>query len=334
MIDPVTLAGVAGTDVDELVAGVLDGDRRALARAITVVESTRPDHRSEAAALLDQLLPRTGTAVRLGISGPPGVGKSTFIEAFGTHLTGHGHRVAVLAVDPTSARTGGSILGDKTRMERLARDPAAYVRPSPSGGELGGVARRTREALLVCEAAGFDVVLVETVGVGQSELAVAELVDLFVLLASPSGGDDLQGIKRGIMELADLVVVTKADGDLAKAANHAAADIARALHLLRPRYEGLSTEVLLVSSPTATGVSEVWDRLTDAHEHLRSTGQLDALRARQAVAWMTDEVRSGLTERFRARASGDGDLARLTAAVSNGATAPTAAAQELLDRFG
>ncbi|MGI8755732.1 MAG: methylmalonyl Co-A mutase-associated GTPase MeaB [Acidimicrobiales bacterium] len=330
------MADVAGIDVDELAAGVVSGDRRALARAITVVESTRPDHRVEAAGLLDQLLGRTGTAVRLGISGPPGVGKSTFIEAFGTHLTGLGHHVAVLAVDPTSARTGGSILGDKTRMERLTRDASAFVRPSPSGGELGGVARRTREALLVCEAAGFDVVVVETVGVGQSELAVAELVDLFVLLASPSGGDDLQGIKRGIMELADLVVVTKADGDLARAANHTAADLRRALHLLRPRYEGLTTEVTLVSSPTGTGVADVWDRLTHAHEHLRTSGQLDSLRSHQAVAWMWDEVRSGLTDRFgeRAGANDDGGLTRLEAAVAKGTTAPTAAAQELLDRFG
>ncbi|MCB1040958.1 MAG: methylmalonyl Co-A mutase-associated GTPase MeaB, partial [Acidimicrobiales bacterium] len=190
-----------------LASRVRRGDRRALARAITLVESTRDDHRGEATALVDALLPSAGGAVRIGISGPPGVGKSTFIEAFGTYLTGEGHQVAVLAVDPSSSRSGGSILGDKTRMERLARDPSAFIRPSPAGTELGGVARRTREALLLCEAAGFDVVIVETVGVGQSELAVADLVDVFVLLASPSGGDDLQGIKRGIMELADVVVV-------------------------------------------------------------------------------------------------------------------------------
>lgn len=320
--------------MEDLAAAVVRGDRRALARAITVVESTRADHRVEAAALLEELLAHTGGAVRLGISGPPGVGKSTFIEAFGTHLTGTGHRVAVLAVDPTSARTGGSILGDKTRMERLARDPAAFIRPSPSGGELGGVARRTREALLVCEAAGFDVVVVETVGVGQSELAVADLVDLFVLLASPVGGDDLQGIKRGIMELADLVVVTKADGDLAGAANHTAADLRRALHLLRPKHPELATETALVSSPTGQGVPETWDRLTAAHRHLQGSGRLDQLRSRQAASWLWDEVRSGLTDRFRRRAEADGSLARAEAEVVEGTTAATTAAQDLLDRFG
>ncbi len=324
---------MAGHDVAELAEAVMGGDRRALAQAITLVESTRADHRVDAAALLDAVLDRTGQAVRVGISGPPGVGKSTFIEALGTHLTGEGHRVAVLAVDPTSVRTGGSILGDKTRMERLARDPAAFIRPSPTGGELGGVARRTREAMLLCEAAGFDVVLVETVGVGQSELAVADLVDLFVLLASPSGGDDLQGIKRGIMELADLVVVTKADGDLAAAAIHAAADLRRATHLLRPRHEGLTTETLLVSSPTGEGVPEVWVAVVAAHEHLRSTGQLDRHRAGQAVAWLWDELRAGLTESFRNAPSTQHALADLEAKVRAGEVPPTAAAQQLLTAY-
>jgi LAO/AO transport system kinase len=324
---------VPAPDTLELIDGIAAGDRRALARGITLVESTRPDHRVEAAALLDALLGRTGGALRVGISGPPGVGKSTFIEAFGRRLTGAGHRIAVLAVDPSSVRTGGSILGDKTRMETLARDPGAFIRPSPSGGELGGVARRTREALLLCEAAGFDVVLVETVGVGQSELAVADLADLFVLLASPSGGDDLQGIKRGIMELADLVVVTKADGDLATAANHAAADLRRAIHLLRPKHEGLTTETLLVSSTEGTGVDEVWDHLTAAHAHLDRTGQLARLRARQAKAWLWDEIGAGLTDRFRADPRVAPDLARLEDGVVAGDVAPTAAAQQLLDRF-
>ena len=262
------------TDLEALRDGVLTGDRRTLARAIT----------------------RTGSAVRIGISGPPGVGKSTFIEAIGTHVADLGHRLAVLAVDPTSARTGGSILGDKTRMEALARHPRAFIRPSPSGGELGGVARRTREAGLLCEAAGYDVIVIETVGVGQSELAVADLVDLFVLLASP--GDDVQGIKRGIMELADVGVVTKADGHLLSAANHAAADLRRALHLMRPKHEGLTTETLLVSSPDGTGIPQVWDHLLAAHHHLTTSGQLPALRARQATAWMWEEVRAGLTQRL------------------------------------
>jgi LAO/AO transport system kinase len=317
----------------DLARRVVDGDRRALARAITLVESTRPEHRADAEALIEAILPRSGKAVRIGISGPPGVGKSTFIEVFGLHLTALGLDVAVLAVDPSSARTGGSILGDKTRMERLARDPKAFIRPSPSGGELGGVARRTREAMLLCEAAGADVVIIETVGVGQSELAVADLVDLFVLLASPSGGDDLQGIKRGIMELADLVVVTKADGELANAANHAAADLRRAVHLLRPKHEGLTTEVLLVSSPAGTGIAEVWDAVTVAHEHLRTTDLLTRLRAGQATAWLWDEIRAGLLERFRAHPATQAHLAELEADVRSGRLAPGAAAQHLLDGF-
>jgi LAO/AO transport system kinase len=320
-------------DVERLVEGLEAGDRRALARAITLVESTRQDHRDDATTVLDRVLGATGRAVRIGISGPPGVGKSTFIEAFGTSLTAADHRVAVLAVDPSSARSGGSILGDKTRMERLARDPRAFIRPSPAGTELGGVARRTREALLLCEAAGFDVVIVETVGVGQSELAVADLVDVFVLLASPSGGDDLQGIKRGIMELADLVVVTKADGELANAANHAAADLRRAIHLLRPKYDGLTTETLLVSSTQGTGVAEVWDAVERIHGELTTSGQLDALRARQARAWLWDEIRAGLLERFRTgRAAAELDA--VEAAVMAGEVAPGVAAQRLLGDLG
>jgi LAO/AO transport system kinase len=322
---------VVAADVDDVAEGVLAGDRRALARAITLVESTRNDHRRDATTVIDRVLPATGTSIRIGISGPPGVGKSTFIEAFGTTLTEAGHQVAVLAVDPSSARSGGSILGDKTRMERLARDPRAFIRPSPAGTELGGVARRTREALLLCEAAGFDVVIVETVGVGQSELAVADLVDVFVLLASPTGGDDLQGIKRGIMELADLVVVTKADGDLANAANHAAADLRRAIHLLRPKYDGIATETLLVSSTQGTGVADVWQAVTGIHGHLRDSGQLTALRAQQARAWLWDEIRTGLLDRFRS-AHPRADLDATEAAVMAGDVAPGIAAQQLLGR--
>src|SRR5438105_7779016 len=224
--------------MSELAQQLVDGDRRALARAITLVESTRGDHRAEAEALLAEVLPRSGGAVRVGISGAPGAGKSTFIEALGSYLVAHDHRVAVLAVDPSSKRSGGSILGDKTRMEELTRSPAAFVRPSPTGGTLGGVARRTREAMLLCEAAGFDVVLVETVGVGQSEVRVAAMVDLFLVLVAPGAGDELQGLKRGIMELADLVVVNKADGDLAATAARTAADYSAALHLMRPRIIG------------------------------------------------------------------------------------------------
>ncbi|MBL4894234.1 MAG: methylmalonyl Co-A mutase-associated GTPase MeaB, partial [Emcibacter sp.] len=218
--------------IDNLKENLLKGQRRALAKAITLVESSRADHQVEAQALLSDILPHTGKSIRLGFTGTPGVGKSTFIEAFGLYLTGQGYKVAVLAVDPSSTRTGGSILGDKTRMELLSKDPLAFIRPSPSGCALGGVARRTREAMLLCEAAGYDVVLIETVGVGQSEIAVADMVDMFLLMLSPGGGDELQGIKRGIMELADLVIVNKADGDLKPAAIRAAADYKSALHLM------------------------------------------------------------------------------------------------------
>ena len=234
------------THLRDLALQIRAGDRRALARAITLVESKRPSDASDAEVLLTGLLPQTGNACRLGISGAPGAGKSSFIEVFGKHLTGLGHKVAVLAVDPSSQRSGGSILGDKTRMASLSRDPAAFIRPSPAGPTLGGVARRTREAMLLTEAAGFDVVIIETVGVGQSETAVSEMVDIFVLLASPGGGDELQGIKRGAMELADLVLVTKADGDLAAAARRAVSDYRVALQLMRPKYPSITPEVMAV----------------------------------------------------------------------------------------
>ncbi|MGV3759168.1 MAG: methylmalonyl Co-A mutase-associated GTPase MeaB, partial [Actinomycetota bacterium] len=236
--------------VSALAAAIREGDRRALARAITLVESTRSDHRAEAIDLLDEVLPATGASMRIGISGVPGAGKSTLVEALGLRAIDAGHRVAVLAVDPSSSVSGGSILGDKTRMAELGRHPDAYIRPSPSSGVLGGVARRTRESILLCEAADFDVVIVETVGVGQSEVAVADLVDLFVLVASPAGGDELQGIKRGIMELADVIVVNKADGDLRAAANRAAADLRHAAHLLRPKRPGGTVEVTTCSALT------------------------------------------------------------------------------------
>ena len=262
------------------------------------------------------------------------MGKSTFIEAFGRHLTARDHRVAVLAVDPTSSRSGGSILGDKTRMEELARDPAAFVRPSPSGRELGGVARSTREALLLCEAAGFDVVLVETVGVGQSEVAVADLTDLFVLLASPTGGDDLQGIKRGIMELADVVVVTKADGELVGTAAHACADIRRALELLRPKHRDLAPKALLASSITGDGVAEVWEALSEGHATLRRTGALDRQRARQATTWLWSELRSALEQRLRTDPAVAASLPEVERLVAAGDLAPSAGAARLLDRLG
>lgn len=309
------------------------GDRRALARAITLVESTRAADRDKAESLLTELLPHAGRAMRLGISGAPGAGKSTFIEAFGRHLTGQGKTVAVLAVDPSSRRSGGSILGDKTRMEKLARDPAAFIRPSPAGETLGGVARRTREAMLLVEAAGFDVVLVETVGVGQSEMAVADMVDLFVLLVSPGGGDDLQGIKRGVMELADLVVVTKADGDLLKAANRAASDYQAALHLMRPKYSGVSPDVLKVSSIEGSGIEQAWRAMQTLHASLAKAGHLKQLRADQARRWFWSEVQAALGEALLARKDLAEESRKLEASIVAGRTLPFVAARSLFRRI-
>ena len=318
--------------VGELAAGVRAGDRRALARSITLVESTRADHRDEASALLDAVLPATGKAVRVGITGTPGAGKSTFVEELGTRLTAGDHRVAVLAVDPSSRRSGGSILGDKTRMEQLARNPDAFIRPSPSGATLGGVARRTREAMLLCEAAGFDVVVVETVGVGQSETAVAEMVDCFVLLAAPGGGDELQGLKRGIVELADVIVVNKADGDLAPAAGRAVADYRSAVGLLRPKHPGWEVPVLAASALEGTGIEEAWAEIEGLVAHLGATGRLDALRSAQAVSWMWDEIRETLLESWRRDPEVVAMWDDIEAAVRGGAMSPATAARRLLDR--
>ncbi len=310
------------------------GDRRALARSITLVESTRADRRAEAAHLLDAVLPATGLAMRVGISGTPGAGKSTFIDELGSRLTDGGHRVAVLAVDPSSRRSGGSIMGDKTRMERLSRDPRAFIRPSPSGGTLGGVARRTREAALLCEAAGFDVVLVETVGVGQSETVVADMVDCFVLLAAPGGGDELQGIKRGIMELADVIVVNKADGDLEPAARRAVADYRHAVHLLRPKHPGWSVPVVAASALSGAGVDAAWAEVERFHEHVRAAGALDRLRSEQAVAWMWSEMRERLVEALRRDERVATRLADAERSVRAGRVSPTTAAHELLAAHG
>jgi LAO/AO transport system kinase len=316
-----------------LAAEIRAGDRRSLARGITLVESTRADHRDEAVALLDELLPATGGAIRVGISGAPGAGKSTFIEALGLHLIDSGHRLAVLAVDPSSTRSGGSILGDKTRMEMLSRRPEAFIRPSPSGGTLGGVARRTREALLLCEAAGHDVVIVETVGVGQSEVAVAGMVDGFVLLLAPGAGDDLQGVKRGIVELADVVVVNKADGDLAAAAERTAADYANALHLLRARTEGWEVRVERASALLGEGIDRVWSAIEAHSAMLAESGLISVRRADQARDWMWSEVNDGLIDALARDPAVASEMRALEADVRAGTVSPTAAAQRILRRF-
>jgi LAO/AO transport system kinase len=308
---------------------VLAGDRRALARAITLVESTRDDHRDEAGELLASVLPATGRAVRVGVSGTPGVGKSTFIDAIGSRLVEEGRRLAVLAVDPSSQRSGGSILGDKTRMARLSSHEHAFIRPSPAGSTLGGVARRTREALLLCEAAGFDIVLVETVGVGQSEVAVAGMVDTFLLLLAPGGGDELQGIKRGVMELADVVAVNKADGDLAAAARHSAADHRAALHLVRPRVPAWKPQVVLCSAATGAGLEDVWSTVERHRETLVEAGELDRLRADQAVDWLWADV----GDRLLSAARRHPDAAALVEEVRAGRLPPSTAAAKLLATF-
>lgn len=328
-----TAAKVKHGGPDDMGRAVLSGDRRALARAITLIESTRANDRTRAEALLTALLPACGKAMRIGVSGAPGAGKSTWIEAFGRHLTGQGLKVAVLAVDPSSRRSGGSILGDKTRMEQLARDPNAFIRPSPAGTTMGGVARRTREVLLLTEAAGFDVVLVETVGVGQSETAVSEMVDLFVLLVGPGGGDDLQGIKRGVMELADLILVTKSDGELEPAAGRAAADYQAALHLMRPKYPGLPAEVRQISALTGTGVAKAWTAIRTLHTALKTAGHLKRLREEQARAWFWSEVEAVLTDAIAADPSVSKAADRVEADVVAGRLLPDAAARALIGAF-
>jgi LAO/AO transport system kinase len=317
-------------DLNELAERIAAGDRRALARAITLVESARADHRAEATALLDRL-GHDRQALRIGLSGTPGVGKSSFIEAFGTMLTGQGLRVAVLAVDPSSARSGGSILGDKTRMERLSRDPNAFIRPSPSQTHLGGVARRTREAVALCEAAGFDVVLIETVGVGQSETVVAEMSDLFILLLAPAGGDELQGVKRGIMEMADLILVNKADGVLRDTATRTCADYAGALRLLRKRMEDPEgfPKALCVSAAEETGLTEAWDEMRALAGWRRDNGHFARRRAEQARHWFDEEVRQGLLARLNAPEARR-RLARLSERVATGDLSPPAAAADFL----
>ncbi|MCX8085739.1 MAG: methylmalonyl Co-A mutase-associated GTPase MeaB [Rhodocyclaceae bacterium] len=318
------------TEDRALINGVLAGKRRALAKAITLIESTRADHQERAGRLLDALLPQTGKSLRIGLTGVPGVGKSTFIEAFGLYLIEAGKKVAVLAVDPSSSLSGGSILGDKTRMARLSQLEAAFIRPSPSAGALGGVAEKTREALLLCEAAGFDVVIVETVGVGQSETAVAGMTDAFVLLQLPNAGDELQGMKRGIMELADLIVINKADLDAA-AAERAAQGLRSALALLHPSASGWRPPVLTVSAHRGQGIEAVWQALLEFERTQRASGAWEDKRRRQALAWMWQAIDAGLRHRFREHPAVRALLPELSRAVEAGETSPTAAAQRLLN---
>ena len=323
--------GLSATDT-ELVAGVLARQRRPLAKAITLIESTRADHQARAERLLAALLPHSGGALRVGISGAPGAGKSSFIEVLGMLLIGRGRRVAVLAVDPSSSIGGGAILGDKTRMECLSQREEAFIRPSPTSGALGGVAEKTREAMLLCEAAGYDVIIVETVGVGQSETAVASMTDVFVLLQLPHAGDDLQALKKGIVELADLVVFNKADIDPA-AADFAAAQMQAALHLVRPASPHWRPKVLKVSAAKQQGIEAFWQAIEDYRRIMTQTGELAAKRCHQALAWTWSLIESGLQARFRQHPQVQSALPDMLHAVEQGTITPALAAQRLLGYF-
>jgi LAO/AO transport system kinase len=321
-------------EIEAYLDGVRQGSRRWIARAITLVESRRPDHRELAQRLLVELLPDTGKARRVGITGVPGVGKSTFIDALGTQLTGDGHRVAVLAVDPSSSRSGGSILGDKTRMSRLAADDNAFIRPSPTAGTLGGVATATRETMVVMEAAGYDVVIVETVGVGQSEYAVADMVDTFLFLTLARTGDALQGIKRGILELADVIAVNKADGPGEKDAVRAARELASALRMLRGPDNGWEVPVLTCSAATGARVDEVWGKVVDHQDRLDSSGELTERRRRQQVRWMWTMVTDRLRARLRDHPEVRSLAPELERAVLDGELTPALGADRILEAFG
>jgi LAO/AO transport system kinase len=318
---------------DDLAAALRSGERRALSRAVTLVESSRPDHRDEAERLIETILPWTGSATRIGISGPPGAGKSTFIERFGLDGLARGRHIAVLAVDPGSKRGGGAILGDKTRMTELARAPGAFIRPSSAGVQLGGVARRTREAILVCEAAGFDTVLVETVGAGQAETTVAEMVDMFLLILPPAAGDELQGLKRGIIELADLILINKADGALLDHARRSAAEYANAMRLIPPAVPQWQVGVRAVSALTGDGVDAVWDDVARFRAVLDASGAWTRRRVEQARAALWAEIGDGLLERFRTAPAIAARVAEIEREVVAGARTPAAAARLLLATF-
>ena len=318
-------------DIKSLARDLRAGDRASLARAITLVESRRGDHQASARDLVQALLPATGNAIRVGITGSPGVGKSTTIDALGTFLIEHGHKVAVLAVDPSSARTGGSILGDKTRMARLAASDHAYIRPSPASGTLGGVAAKTREAMLLCEAAGFDVILVETVGIGQSETAVCDMTDFFLALMLPGAGDELQGIKKGLVELADMIAINKADGDNLKRAQHAAADYKSALHILTPRSEHWHPPVITYSALTEHGIAELWQKILDHRTAMNASGDFAARRRDQQIKWMWSMLEQRMLARLRADSSIRAKVKKIEGEVAAGRLTPSLAAEEIVE---
>jgi LAO/AO transport system kinase len=321
-------------DIAALADAIRNGERAMLARAITLIESKRADHRQAARALVQNLLPATGNAVRVGITGMPGVGKSTTIDALGTYLTDQGHRVAVLTVDPSSSRTGGSILGDKTRMGRLAGNASAFIRPSPASGTLGGVAAKTRETMLLCEAAGHDVVLVETVGIGQSEITVADMTDFFLVLMLPGAGDELQGLKKGVVELADMIAVNKADGDNVRRANAAAAEYRAALHILTPRSASWSPPVITYSALTGAGIDTLWQHVLAHRDCLMQSGELAQRRREQQVKWMWTMIEERLTAKVKSDPAVKARLPALEAAVAAGTMTPAVAAEEIAEALG
>jgi LAO/AO transport system kinase len=317
-----------------LATRILGGDRATLARAITLIESKREDHRKQAHQLVQDLLPQTGKAIRIGITGSPGVGKSTTIDALGSYLTEKGHKVAVLAVDPSSTRTGGSILGDKTRMARLSADDNAFIRPSPSSGTLGGVAAKTRETMLLCEAAGYDVILVETVGIGQSETTVAGMTDFFLVLMLPGAGDELQGIKKGVVELADMIAVNKADGDNIKRAKQAAAEYRAALHILKPASEHWAPPVVTYSALTGDGLAAIWQSVCDYRDKMSASGEFAAKRKQQQVTWMWAMLEERLFAKLHADPELKKRLPQLEKAVAAGKLSPMLAVDEIADAMG